>query len=227
MKNQDDIFFKKEADAWYARNAHVLAPEARRSDLEQRLVRKHRLHPRRVLEVGAANGWRLESMRRKRPGARYTGVEPSAAAVREGKKVFPKLKLLRGVASALPVKNVFDLVLVVFVLHWVSREKLLASVAEIDRTVAEGGYLLCSDFLPRVPRKNRYHHRPGLYTWKTDYGALFESSGNYRPVERVITDYRTGERATPRTPEDFRAATTLYQKKTGIGYKEGAYQNKK
>ena len=91
MKNQDDIFFKKEADAWYARNAHVLAPEARRSDLEQRLVRKHRLHPRRVLEVGAANGWRLESMRRKRPGARDTGVEPSAGGGGGGKKGFSQI----------------------------------------------------------------------------------------------------------------------------------------
>ncbi len=217
--SEEEIFLKSEADAWYKRNAHVLAPAKRRGDVPVALIRRLRLHPGRVLEVGSSNGWRLEMMRKRAPRASYTGVEPSRAAVREGKKMFPKLKLLRGVASALPVKNVFDLVLVVFVLHWVSREKLLASVADIDRTVAEGGYLLVSDFLPRKPRRNEYHHlKGGVSTWKMDYGALFEATGNYSVVERFIHDYRTGKPATARTPDDMRAVATVYKKQTGVGY---------
>ncbi len=216
---QDEIFLKSEADAWYKRNAHKLSPGAHRDNIAAKFLRRHRLTFKRVLEVGSTNGWRLEMMRKQKPHASYVGVEPSRMAIREGKKFFPKLTLLRGIASALPVKGVFDLVLIIFVLHWVSRENLLASIAEIDRVTAEGGYLLVSDFLPRVPSRNSYVHlKHGVSTWKTDYGALFEATGNYRKVERQIFDYDTLKPANARTPDKVRAVITLYQKKTGVGY---------
>src|SRR3989344_8693748 len=118
MKNQDEIFFKKEADAWYARNAQALSPETRagRRDMVEELIVKHRLRPRRVLDVGSGNGWRIEAMRRKRPRARYSGVEPSAKAVSAGRKCFSNITLKRGVAAALPVDDASaDLVLAGFV----------------------------------------------------------------------------------------------------------------
>lgn len=216
---EEEIFLKSEADAWYKRNAHALVSHVRRGDIPLMLVRRYMLTPKKVLEVGASNGWRLEALRKRRPRASYVGVEPSQVAIIAGKKAFPKISFLHGVASTLPVKRAFDLVLVVFVLHWVSREKLLASIAEIDRVVAENGYLLVSDFLPRKPRKNQYHHlNEGISTWKMDYGGLFEATGNYRQVERFISDYMTDKRATTRTPDNMRAVATLYQKKTGAGY---------
>jgi len=219
MKMEEEIFLKSEADAWYTRNSHALTPHVRREDIPLMLVRRHILTLKNVLEVGSSNGWRLEALRKRRPRASYVGVEPSRAAIMAGKKAFPKISLLRGVASALPVKSAFNLVLVVFVLHWVSREKLLASITEIDRAVAENGYLIVSDFLPRKPRRNHYHHlKGGVSTWKMDYGALFEATGNYVQVERFISDYRTDKRVTARTPDNMRAVATLYQKKTGSGY---------
>lgn len=225
MKNQDDIFFKKEADAWYVRNESELTPEARRNsnDFVEKLIRKHRLHPKRVLDVGASNGWRLEAMRRARPRAQYVGIEPSIAAVSAGKKQFPKLFLKRGVAAKLPVADAsFDLVLAVFMFHWVARDTLLRSVAEIDRVLADGGYLIVSDFLPRRPRKIPYQHRLDIFTWKADYGAMFEASGNYIPVERLyMLTAHAHTRITPRTRDNFRAVATLYKKKIGVGYKSG------
>lgn len=225
MKNQDDIFFKKEADAWYARNESALTPETRRNsnDFVEKLICKHHLHPKQVLDVGASNGWRLEAMRRTRPRAQYTGVEPSAKAITAGKKQFPKIELKRGVAAKLPVADTsFDLVLAVFMFHWVARDTLLQSVAEIDRVLADGGYLIVSDFLPRQPRKIPYQHRAGVFTWKADYGALFEASGNYIPVERLYTlTAHAHARITPRTRDGFRAGATLYKKKIGVGYKLG------
>ena len=216
---EEEIFLKSEGDGWYKRCADGCSPDMRRGDLVTALVRRHRLTFKRALDVGSANGWRLEMLREEAPRASYIGVEPSRAAVRAGTKMFPKIRLLRGIASALPVKGVFDLVLVISVLHWVSREKLLASIAEIDRVTAEGGYLVVSDFLPRKPLKNKYTHlKSGVTTWKMDYGALFEASGNYRLVERLIFDYDTIKTATTRTPDSVRAVTTLYQKKTGSGY---------
>jgi len=216
---QDEIFLRGEADAWYKRNAHKLSPGARRDNIAAKFLRRHRLTFKRVLEIGSTNGWRLEMMRKQKPRASYVGVEPSRAAVRAGRKMFPNITLLRGVASALPVKGAFNMVLVIFVLHWVSRGNLLASIAEIDRVTAEGGYLVVSDFLPRAPSKTKYAHlKRGVSTWKTDYGALFEATGNYRKIERLLFNYDTLKPADARTPERVRAVITLYQKKTGGGY---------
>ena len=221
MKTQDDIFLKKEADAWYKRNAESLSPEARKGrDLVETLIRTHRLNPKQVLDIGTGNGWRIEALRRANPRAQYVGVEPSAKAIAAGKKHFPKLTLKRGVAAKLPVKDgSADLVLAVFVFHWVARDTLLQSVAEIDRALKDGGHLIICDFLPRVPRKNPYGHHKGVYTWKADYGALFEASGNYIPVERLYT-YTADARG--RRQDEFRAAATLYKKKIGAGYRKGA-----
>ena len=219
MKNQDDIFLKKEADAWYTRNAPDLTPEARvdRNDFVNRLIRKHRLHPKRVLDLGSSNGWRLEAMRRENPRVKYIGIEPSTKAVSSGRKHYPKIFLKRGVAAKLPVRDASaDLVLAVFVFHWVSRGTLLQSVAEIDRALCDGGHLIIVDFLPRVPRKNSYHHRRGVFTYKADYGALFEASGNYYSVERLYTHVAGGRKG-----DDFRAAATLYKKQVGGGYQTG------
>lgn len=216
---EERFFLKSEADAWYKRNEHALVPAKRTGDIPLTIIRRHKLTPKGVLEVGSSNGWRLEALRKYQPRASYVGVDPSRAAIQEGKKRFPKLSFHRGVASALPIKKVFDLVLIIFVLHWVSREKLFASLCEIDRAVAEGGYLLVSDFLPRKSFRNRYHHlKGGVYTWKMDYGALFEATGNYRKVERLVYNYETDEPASARTSDTVRAVATLYQKKTGIGY---------
>jgi SAM-dependent methyltransferase len=216
---EETVFLKSEADAWYRRNATHLTPRELREDIVVKLLRRHKVKPKRVLEIGSSNGWRLELLRQGAPKATYVGIEPSRTAVREGKKVFPKIRLVRGLASALPVKGVFDAVLAPFVLHWVSRAKLLASIAEIDRVVAEGGYLVVSDFLPRTPSKNGYKHlKKGVSTWKMDYGALFEASGNYQLIERRVINYDTKKPANASTPDNIRAAATLYQKKTGVGY---------
>lgn len=215
-----------EADVWFARNAGDLTPEARHNnkDLVGELIRKNHLNPKRVLDVGAGNGWRIEAMRRARPRAMYVGVEPSLAAVSAGRKQFPKIELKRGVAAKLPVADAsFDLVLAVFMFHWVARDTLLQSITEIDRALVDGGYLIISDFLPKKSRKNAYSHRPGVFTWKTDYGALFEATGNYILVERLYT-YTAGmpANASARVKDDYRAASTLYKKKIGAGYQSDA-----
>jgi SAM-dependent methyltransferase len=152
------------------------------------------LSPKRVLEVGCSNGYRLEAIRRI-TGCHATGVEPSEAAIADGRSRFPDVELLRGTLEALPVPAgaQFDLVICNFVLHWVSRATLLASIAEIDRCVADGGCLIVGDFLPDSPVRVPYHHLAdhGVYTFKQDYAALFTATGLYREVVRLVCDHAT------------------------------------
>lgn len=223
MRPQDDLFWKNEGDAWYARNAQALQSGHMRDHILS-LVKKHRLRPHSVLEVGASNGWRLGALRERLPSIKVAvGVEPSRKAVDAGKKQNRTVSFVRATAADIPLKRKFELVIVNFVFHWISREKLLASIAEVDRLTADGGYLVIGDFFPYQPRKNAYSHRKGIFTWKMDYAALFEGTGNYERVERVVWQYSTGKKAKGRVSSDDRAVTTVLRKKLGVSYRSGTY----
>src|SRR3989344_2198184 len=122
--------------------------------LKQLWIKKAKLRPKKVLEIGASNGWRLAAIRNLYK-SKCLAVEPSLAAIQDGRKLYPKVAFRQGVVSALPVgnKEKFDLVIIHYVFHWVDRKNLLKSVAEIDRVLADGGYLIITDFLPNKPMK--------------------------------------------------------------------------
>ncbi len=123
------------------------------------------------------------------------GVEPSRRVLAEGKRLYPKIHLRRGLAESLPVTSMerFDLVIVNFVLHWVARASLMKALAEVDRVVSDSGYLILADFFPDLPTRVRYHHliRPRLYTYKVNYTHLFESTGLYHSLHQIIYDVNT------------------------------------
>jgi SAM-dependent methyltransferase len=126
---------------------------------------------------------------RERYGCKTVGVEPSAKAVEDGNKRYPGLDLRRGVAMKLPIGDheKFDLVICYCVFMWVSRSALLASMAEVDRALEDGGHILLCDFLPDVPARRRYHHLPEgqAYTYKQDLAQVFLASACYRHVART------------------------------------------
>src|SRR3989344_8432667 len=113
---QKDIFYRSEGDNWHSRNKigfDMLNPEL---DVPLRLLRLFRIKPRKVLEIGCSEGFRLNLIN-KEYGSYCVGVEPSEKAVGEGLKKYPNLRLLRGVCSNVPLQEKFDLIIVNFVLH--------------------------------------------------------------------------------------------------------------
>lgn len=221
---QETEFLKGEGDRYYQRNREeLLRRERSRQDLGLELLRRHRLVPRRVLDVGCSNGWRCELLRR-RYGSDVVGVEPSRRAIREGRTLYPDVTFRHGTVDRLPVgpDEVFDLVIISFVLHWVSRDRLLRAVAEIDRCVAEDGHVLLADFWPRRPVRVPYHHLPaeGMYTYKADYPQVFSSSGLYRGVGRIVFNTDTRQRQA-RPPAESRGLFSLMRKSTEAFYELG------
>lgn len=188
---QDDVFVAGEGDAWFSRNREALTGSAK-IDWPIQLV--DMLDARReiksVIELGCANGWRLNRLSEMLQ-ARFVGVDASREAVADGKARFPALTLLQGTLADVPVQEAFDLTIVNFVLHWVDRRSLARSVAEIDRVTRDGGFLIVGDFLPDNPQRRRYHHLPAeqVYTYKQDYAKIFESLGTYRTIARIAFDH--------------------------------------
>lgn len=219
--NQDTIFQEKEGDNWFSRNHALLLSRAYTRDWPLRLLARHKIKPKRVLEVGASFGWRLAEIQKKYHAC-CLAIEPSQKAVSFGRLRYSDVSFRRGLMHDLPVRSreIFDLVIVSFVFHWVDRSTLLRSIAEIDRCLADCGHLIISDFLSSQPTKKPYHHLSGkqVFTYKQDYAKVFLSSGLYREKERVLFHHATLKRG-KHIPSGERAACVLLQKQAQ--YTEG------
>lgn len=204
---------------WFERNRAALDQADPQTDLILRLADLYELKPRSVLEIGASNGFRLAVFAAR--GSRAVGVEPSEKAILDGRARFPGVELRQGLVEDVPVDERFDLVIVNFVFHWIDRASILGAIAEVDRTVADGGYLFIGDFLPSNLVKRQYHHLPGqdLYTFKQDYAAIFTASGLYHRIALLTGLY---SRSVPMAdvPEGDRSGTWLLQKSLGSLYTE-------
>ena len=210
MPTQDEIFSASEADRWFERNAHALE-KVSDHDLAMRVIELYGLRPTSVLEIGAANGYRVAAIS-SLTGARGVAVEPSPKAIADGRTRFPQIEFVQGEARNLPTHDTFDLVIINFVLHWIDRHNLLRCIAEIDRVVANGGHLLIGDFHPWHPTANVYHHLPdaGVKTFKQDYGAVFVASELYQPVALLTSD---GHALGGSIPDDKRYGVSLLRKR--------------
>lgn len=215
---QDEVFARGEADRYFERNAARLADHPEDWPLHMlSLLEAPRFDS--VLDVGCANGWRLDQVRRRYGGSSWVGVEPSAAAVNEGQERYPGLDLRVGGIAELPVRESFELVMVAFILCWVDRSQLARSVAEVDRVTRDGGLLLLADFNPGSSYKRAYHHNDGIFTYKMDYAAIFESLRTYHRLAQVAFSFhRTTDLKVHDCPPDDRFVCTLLRKSLSEGF---------
>lgn len=180
---QDAVFCDGEGDRYFERNREALAAYTLDADPVTQCIRLAGLRPAAILEIGAAAGDRLAALAVELGGVGYA-VDPSGAAVEDGRHRHPEIVFSVASMDDLPEWGPFDLVVVSFVFHWVDRGLLLRSVSEVDRMVIDGGHLVISDFIPAGHAKTPYHHRPGIWTFKQRYSDVFTASGIYcRVVE--------------------------------------------
>ncbi|MGH7929496.1 MAG: class I SAM-dependent methyltransferase [Candidatus Binatia bacterium] len=222
---QDRIFSDIEGDRWFERNRKALNAFDASADLPLKLIGLYGVNPERVLEIGASNGFRLAAIH-ERTGAAAVALEPSAQAVLNGKASFPFITFIRGTASAVPLRECFDLVIVNFVFHWIDRQSLLRAVAEVDRLVSDGGYLLVGDFQPANQLQVPYHHleTEAVYTYKQNYAATFLASGLYHPVS-LLTAHHASKGLQARVTESERVGAWLLRKELQGHYLPSAVNN--
>ncbi len=215
MDTQDALFMSSEGDAWFRRNAQMVI-EFDGFDwpicLTQWAAATTSL--RSVAELGCANGWRLAKLAHAAIGSRWIGIDASLAAIADGHSRYPVLDLHHGALHQLPMQESADLVILSFVLCYVDRVNLAAAVAEIDRVVRPGGWLIVADFLPVAPERRHYHHLPDkkVFTYKQDYAQAFIGLETYLECFRVVYDYATGAPVAQMNSEWDLAACVLLQK---------------
>lgn len=188
---QSQVFLNGEGDSWFTRNQEYLlsqgADDTTKFEWVSWMVEQLATPPQRIAEFGCANGWRLNRLRQKYPDSQFFGIEVSQSAIQDGQSRYSNLTLQQGALHQIPCSdNSFDLVIIYGVFCWVDRSQLISSIAEVDRVLCNGGYLILGDFLPDNPQRRVYHHRPdeNVYTYKQDYAKCFTSLGFYQEVTR-------------------------------------------
>lgn len=184
---KDGVFLEAEADDWYRRNHDALIKRQPDDDPLWRALKVANLPaPARILEIGCANGYRLEWLRQEF-GCECYGIELSALAVEKGQALYPALNLIRGAATdASAITGEFDLIIFGFCLYLMDRSVLFDVARQADQKLRDGGHIAIFDFCTRAAIANAYVHQEGLFSYKFEYARMF----SWNPQYNLIFEHR-------------------------------------
>lgn len=196
--HQDRTYLESEADNFFERCQGDTDPSELRPykrEIVERLTSAG-VTPRRMLEYGCNYGDLLAHYAREH-GTEACGVEPSSRAVELGQSAYGDLVDLRVGTIADNSLNEepgtsgrFDLIVVDDVFCWVSRETIFQSVANIDNSLCDGGFLYIREFFPLHQRRNVNHHVESgdvfCYKPRGPHMDMFTASGVYEVVWQQV-----------------------------------------
>jgi SAM-dependent methyltransferase len=208
---QKDAFLAGEGDAWFERNADLLAniklPEGDPllTEILAIMPQLRSPHKTRILEVGCGPGVRLAWLRDNLDFDCH-GIDPSAAAMTLANSLGIDARV--GTADELPFENdYFDVVVFGFCLYLCDRDDLFKIAAEADRVLKNPGWLLIRDFYSPNPSARDYRHKAGVYTYKMDYSTLFNWNPNYVVYSHRVSRHESG--GFTDDPQEWEATSVL------------------
>lgn len=177
---QADVFLNSEGDRWLERNRDKLGLHDPVMDVLQSI----NFHPKRALEVGCADGWRLQKLR-DAYGCEVFGAEPGRQAGIEA--AARRVPVVQCSAATLAVPGPFDLVIYGFCLYLADPSEWLRIAAEGNAVLADGGHLVIHDFAAIArPFARHYEHRDGIRSYHFDFAGLWLGSPLYHVVARQV-----------------------------------------
>jgi len=185
-KEQKYIFLSSEGDKYYFRNKERDELPKKRDDKYLEILKSIKYSPKKVLDIGCCNGIKL-SLLKKEFEAEYWAIDPSSAAIEEGKKRFPQISFQVGTADYLPFENIyFDTIIFSFCLYLCDRNDLFKIAYEADRCLSNGGLIIINDFSPNFPSKNPYLYNENIFSFKMDYSKMFLWNPAYTEIASVV-----------------------------------------
>jgi ubiquinone/menaquinone biosynthesis C-methylase UbiE len=176
--SQSSAFLQGEGDRYFTRNfakysanaPHLTLPVLELAlDVIEAAIRGNPTSagpPPAALEVGCANGLLLNRLCSRLQCEGY-GIDPSAEAISDGTRRFPSLKLGVGTGESLPyVDGRFDYVLLGFFLYLLQDTHYLTALAEANRVLRPGGFLIFVDFDHPNTSKRPYAHRGSVASYR-------------------------------------------------------------
>ncbi|MFQ2194262.1 class I SAM-dependent methyltransferase [Aeromonas jandaei] len=187
--NQKDIFIRQEGDSWYERNKHGYIHKKIQDDLVFKALQQVNCNPKRILEIGCANGWRVSALSEHFNASGY-GIDPSLAAILDGLKAYPNLQLTQGTAENLPAIEPVDLIIFGFCLYLCEPNDLFKIASQCHDLLQDKGIIAIVDFHPpHGYYRNEYKHRDGVYSYKMNYSNMICWHPSYQRIFELVQNH--------------------------------------
>lgn len=166
-----------EGDAWLERNRADLG----KCDHVSSAIEQLGLQPKRLLEVGCSNGWRLKKLREKYICTAY-GLDPSEKACAED------VGIIRGQANSIPIfLGHLDLIIFGFCLYLVNPGDMFDIVRDVDCLLDNGGHLIIHDFIPTSTLEIRGNkHNPRMPCYRMNHPGLWLAHPFYKKISEFV-----------------------------------------
>lgn len=183
------IIWSDESDAWYMRNK-IAKPSKEIFDAYSFLDENfyQGCAQTRVLEIGCSdgrNGQKLNGF-----DISYVGVDPSSAAVEQGR--LNGLNLVRGMAHEVNLQEEFDVVILGFFLYLANKSDWIPIVHNVNKHLKDKGFIIIKDFFSASFKQSTYGHNSALKVNKFDYTNLFTWHPDYCEIYRKMSSSAQG-----------------------------------
>jgi ubiquinone/menaquinone biosynthesis C-methylase UbiE len=208
MKNIK-IIKKKEADKYFLRNIHSYNDNL----FDQKIVNLIKINnviADKVLEIGCANGNKLNQYSKLLKSKKNYGVDLSKKAIQNGKKKYKNLNLLN--ISSLEIDKIklnFDLIICGFFLYHLDRELIFQQFDLISKKLNKKGFLLIVDFDPLFKHSNKDFNEKNLVSYKMSYDNFLVESGLFEVIYKF--KYKTSTKDKRQFKSDT-VSMTLFRK---------------
>lgn len=172
---QLEAFFQGEGAAWLDRNKDKLTGK---NDPVMEAIEKYKVDPAVVLEIGCANGWRLDLLKQTYDCVAW-GCDPGYEG--EANNILRRSADKTGMSI-----ECFDTVIYGFCLYLCDPEDYFKIAMEGDRVLADRGFIIVHDFHADYPYKTPYKHKDGLFSHHYDFAKLWLSHPAYSLYGRTI-----------------------------------------
>ena len=176
---------KKEANKYFSRNKKKLEKNLIDKKISN-LIIDNNLTAKNILEIGCANGNKLNQYAKLLKSKKNFGVDLSKQAIKDGRKRYKNLKLLN--ISSLQINNIkinFDFIICGFFLYNLDRELIFNQFDLIHKKLTEEGHLLIWDFDPLFKHSNKDHHSKKLTSFKMSYDNFLIESGLFEIIYKI------------------------------------------
>ena len=208
MKNIK-ILKNKEADKWFLRNIRSY----NNNSFDERiinLIKNNNLKADKILEIGCANGNKLNQYSKLLKSKKNYGIDLSKEAILNGKKKYKNLNLLN--ISSLEIDKIkfnFDLIICGFFLYLLDRELIFHQFNLIYKKLNKNGLLLIVDFDPLFKHSNRDFNTKNLMSYKMSYDNFLVESGLFEVIYKF--KYKTSTNDKSKFKSDT-VSLTLFRK---------------
>ena len=159
------IVKNKEADKYFIRNLDFFNSSKNDYRIID-LIKVNKIRPNSILEIGCANGIKLNEYQINLKSKINYGIDLSSKAIKSGRKKFKKLKLIK--LSSLEIEKIkmkFDLIICGFFLYLLDREEIFKQFDLIHKKLNKDGYLIVQDCDPLFKHTNPSVHNKNLKTF--------------------------------------------------------------